>query len=1230
MLNSIAFGAGAIGLVEGLSLMKKRHALTMLCALLFAAALFALPNVAHAGEIHLNQDSFKKEDGSYTFADLTNGNTYILDEDAYGYVLASLCVSVLDLNGHTLTCPSECDEQLLDVGALSQLTVKNGNLVQDNPNKPLATLGYRDCTLTLDLGEGHSATSVNGSCAEVSDCSTLTLVSGTCENKNKLGSNNSVFKIGGTTLDYTEGGSVVVKGGSVRLNDGSSIATMETNGTFVLEGGSYNAYPSQATAVAEGKMLRADSYPDGLFYVDDAESTKSDYNNYVSTGSALGDVAFKLRSEAVSFAESLGLAESSVGSYIYGVHFDGNGGTPASYVTSVHYGQKVTAPVVTKEGCGLLGWTDSDTGADFDLNTAIDHSVSLKAKWFDVVARVGDVDYQSLQDAINDAEDGDTVTLCADTTESIVIPTGGKLTIDLGGKTLTSKSTPTSDAIRLTGARDVTIENGVIINTYSMGRCIYADAEVSLGSTLTLASTLTCESNSSYDAIWVEGKMSSGVQKNTSLVIQGGSYSNTGSSTALRVEAAELSVAAGTFATYSDKSILIRDTATASLLCDASGYIGLENGASKNSVTIQPGSTFGRDKNKNDIDTDAYHLLKNEAGKYEVAEHVKEWVIDREPTSTTAGSKHQKCTVDGCTWESDPVEIPAGSETDAPVIEGISDGLSYDCDKTFTVTDASAFTVTAGGKEISKNLDGSFTLPLGEGLTIVAKDKWGNESSVTNVSNYEDHAWGTPKDTGDGTYHTLTCSHSGCLATNKVKHSGGKATCKTPATCEACGARYGGVDPNNHEGFVSSTLSYDESGHWRTYTCCPDVVYPGSKSSHQLKTEIVKEPTATEAGHEHDVCEYCGYTTNERDISPTGGAPAIVGLVDGGSYDLEGGAPTFTVSCSADITSVTVNGNPASTSAGGYVLDTTGECKIVATDVYGRTATVAVTCSATHDWGAWQGRGDGTHVRYCSHDGCTEPDVANCSGGQATCTSKAVCSVCGSSYGEKDAGNHSGPLTWRHSDGEHWQTCDGCGQEVAGTRSTHSLERASDTNGHWEECACGYTTAHEEHALAWQHDDEGNHWQQCSDCGYTTAKASHEFGAWQAVDDASHKRACADCGYAEEEGHTYVWVDDKEATATEDGHRHQECSTCGYENGVEEVVPKTGGDSSDDDDDKGGDSDKKDDGSDDKGDADGSDGEADKKADSKKLPSTGDSALAISAISAAGAALAALGLKRRK
>ena len=47
----------------------------------------------------------------------------------------------------------------------------------------------------------------------------------------------------------------------------------------------------------------------------------------------------------------------------------------------------------------------------------------------------------------------------------------------------------------------------------------------------------------------------------------------------------------------------------------------------------------------------------------------------------------------------------------------------------------------------------------------------------------------------------------------------------------------------------------------------------------------------------------------------------------------------------------------------------------------------------THDWGAWTSNGDGTHTRICSSD-ASHTERADCSGGTATCQSKAVSSKC--------------------------------------------------------------------------------------------------------------------------------------------------------------------------------------------------------------------------------------------
>ena len=42
-----------------------------------------------------------------------------------------------------------------------------------------------------------------------------------------------------------------------------------------------------------------------------------------------------------------------------------------------------------------------------------------------------------------------------------------------------------------------------------------------------------------------------------------------------------------------------------------------------------------------------------------------------------------------------------------------------------------------------------------------------------------------------------------------------------------------------------------------------------------------------------------------------------------------------------------------------------------------------------------------------------------------------------------------------------------------------------------------------------------------------------------------------------ETAHTYAWVTDEEATATEAGSKHEECTVCGYEKAAVEI-PATG------------------------------------------------------------------------
>ncbi len=52
-----------------------------------------------------------------------------------------------------------------------------------------------------------------------------------------------------------------------------------------------------------------------------------------------------------------------------------------------------------------------------------------------------------------------------------------------------------------------------------------------------------------------------------------------------------------------------------------------------------------------------------------------------------------------------------------------------------------------------------------------------------------------------------------------------------------------------------------------------------------------------------------------------------------------------------------------------------------------------------HDWNAWVSNGNGTHTRTCKRDS-DHKENGTCSGGTATCTTKAVCNVCRTTYGD--------------------------------------------------------------------------------------------------------------------------------------------------------------------------------------------------------------------------------------
>ncbi len=68
---------------------------------------------------------------------------------------------------------------------------------------------------------------------------------------------------------------------------------------------------------------------------------------------------------------------------------------------------------------------------------------------------------------------------------------------------------------------------------------------------------------------------------------------------------------------------------------------------------------------------------------------------------------------------------------------------------------------------------------------------------------------------------------------------------------------------------------------------------------------------------------------------------------------------------------------------------------------------------------------------------------------------------------------------------------------------------------------------------------------------------THSYGTEWKSDADNHWHECSCGAKADTTPHTFKWVTDKEATATEEGSKHEECTVCGYKKAAVEI-PATG------------------------------------------------------------------------
>ena len=147
---------------------------------------------------------------------------------------------------------------------------------------------------------------------------------------------------------------------------------------------------------------------------------------------------------------------------------------------------------------------------------------------------------------------------------------------------------------------------------------------------------------------------------------------------------------------------------------------------------------------------------------------------------------------------------------------------------------------------------------------------------------------------------------------------------------------------------------------------------------------------------------------------------------------------------------------------------------------------------------------------------------------------------------------------------------------TGGGEHTHSYgsEWKYDATNHWHECSCGDKADKAAHTAGeWIIDTpttattSGSKHKECTICGYTMTtetipatgggEHTHSYGSEWKYDATNHWHECS-CGDKDDvAAHSFKWVVDKEATATQKGSKHEECKVCGYKKAAVEI-PATG------------------------------------------------------------------------
>ena len=326
---------------------------------------------------------------------------------------------VVDLNGHTWTCTgTDANSAAFEINYPdASLTVKNGKVVSSQligliPSASGGSITYDNSILTFE-GVEASTTATSGIETNGNNTNdTVVLKDSTLNVPNGFGiyfPSSGTLTIDNSTINAKTMGAQVCSG-SLNVNAGSAI-TVSGDSVEKTEGDG---------AIQDGAAISIVNRPGykGLGQIAITGGTFKAKGDNAAIKAYTWDSAAKQESDFDNAAKTVA---------VYG-------GTFSSAVPEA----------LCAEGCKPIENPDGT------------HGVSGS------VAQVGFKAFNTLQAAIDAAQDGETVTLLADATEDATIAAGKNITLDLGGKTLTNTNAGKA-TLTIAGDATATVKNGSVV-----------------------------------------------------------------------------------------------------------------------------------------------------------------------------------------------------------------------------------------------------------------------------------------------------------------------------------------------------------------------------------------------------------------------------------------------------------------------------------------------------------------------------------------------------------------------------------------------------------------------------------------------------------------------------------------------------------------------------------------------------------------------------------------------